>query len=464
MAIEEVKQIIANSKFNPDLKNRLVLLLSRLGKYTVSGLGKEVSRGDSLIIADYLVSLWENLANLLDGLKNSNGNSVENLLKLLVNSKAKSNGEDELYVLNLALDVRALAYSRRVLTSEQYQQLLDYEIWLFWQLPKDEVLSLLQNHILYLAQKLNLSLDTQAAVYTNDWDYAVGFPQIFSTALLQNKEILGKVPTMTVGFWIQKCVNFSTNSRHQMTTFEVANFLFKEPLVQKLTQPEKKILSEILNLYAWFLNPIIDVDRIVEYKSKKIANEADEAGQQQYFNKQKFELAKNVLQTNQVKQPSIPPVPPRPPKPASISAEPAKAAPSAAQASSGENLGNQKPRFDRGSLAGSNREREPDLSSMGMIAQDKAFVEEPREAANVQDVLGQRQRFPQADKSSQVESSEFKEQKAAPPAPGLSFAKPGLGDAVDIKALEEAARKKRAEEEAKVNQKLEELKKRLGQQ
>src|SRR5258708_4278563 len=109
MTIEEVKQIIADSKFDPGLKQRLALLLPSLGKFTLSGLGKEVSRGDSLVIGEYLVTLWQNFGNLLDALKQKNEDGVVNLSKFLDENLHKSNTDDKLYMLSFVMDARAMA-------------------------------------------------------------------------------------------------------------------------------------------------------------------------------------------------------------------------------------------------------------------------------------------------------------------------------------------------------------------
>ena len=263
MTTEDVKQIITNSRFNPSLKQRLVLLLPRLGKYTLTGLGKEVSRGDSLIIADYLVSLWENFANLLDELKNKDGNAVDNFDKFLTENFSVFNGEDEFYVLNFVLDARSLAYNGQAkLTQMQYTRLLDFEIELFWYLPKEELLFLFRNSILYLSQKIKLLEYTQAAVYKNDLDYKKDFSRIFSEVLLQNEE---KFDLKTVGEWVKSYLKFSASAVFRTDVVQVAAFLTKDADVQKLNNANKNILSEILKLYVWFLAPEIKVDAVIDY-------------------------------------------------------------------------------------------------------------------------------------------------------------------------------------------------------
>ncbi|MBI3232417.1 MAG: hypothetical protein HYZ51_05090 [Candidatus Doudnabacteria bacterium] len=280
MTIEEVKQIITNSRFEAGLKQRLFLALSRLGKYTLSGLGKEVSRGDSLVIADYLVSLWESFANLLEGLKNKDTNAVKSLAKFLVGNLSKFNGEDELYFLYFVLDLRALAYKDPLnLTTEQYRQLLDFEIKLFWDLPKEEIIFLLQNHLLFLESRVNLLMHMQVVTWGNDWDYMDNFSKFFSDLLYQNKEILGVNTPKTVGAWVKEFFNFSSPTFSQTTVVGVAEFLVKDPAVQKLTNVERKTLSEILKLFSWILDPEMNEEEVLLYREQIRTREAEKIEQ-----------------------------------------------------------------------------------------------------------------------------------------------------------------------------------------
>ena len=171
MTIEEVKQVIENSKFEPELKQRLILTLPSLGKYTLVGLGSEVSRGDSLIIADYLVSLWENFARYLEGLKNNNAGYLINLPVFLKKNLNRFNGEDELYCLNFVLDIRPLAggVGGGELTSD-YFNLLEFEIRMIWKLPKEEVLFILENELLFLEKQTNPLQIVKVATWENEWD------------------------------------------------------------------------------------------------------------------------------------------------------------------------------------------------------------------------------------------------------------------------------------------------------
>ena len=268
MTIEEVKQVIENSKFEPELKQRLILTLPSLGKYTLVGLGSEVSRGDSLIIADYLVSLWENFARYLEGLKNNNAGYLINLPVFLKKNLNRFNGEDELYFLNFVLDIRPLAggVGGGVLTSD-YFNLLEFEIRMFWKLPKEEVLFILENELLFLEKQTNPLQIVKVATWENEWDLEKDFSKTFSDSLFQNKEALGG---RVVGDWVQQYFNFSSPSSFRNNVMQVAEYLIKDPKVKKLSENEKRILSEILKLYVWFFKSEMNREEVYDYKEQLI--------------------------------------------------------------------------------------------------------------------------------------------------------------------------------------------------
>lgn len=267
MTLEELKQIITNCKFDSALKQRLDLILPNLGKYTLSGLGKEVSRGDSVLIAESIVLRWENFAKLLSNIKSRGQNSSQNLTDFLNENLNIINGETEFYILNFVFDLRVMASSGQArLTEEQEKQIIDYEILLFWHLPKEEVLFLFRNKIMYLLNKIDLLKDTEVVVYENDWDFDENFNTVLLDALYQNKEILGVNGKKTVGMWIKDFYNFASGSRTSPTAFGIAEFMAKDPVVQKLAKSERENLSEILRLFVWLLDPLIDEAEVRSYK------------------------------------------------------------------------------------------------------------------------------------------------------------------------------------------------------
>ncbi len=314
MTLEEVKEIITNSKFNPDLKQRMVLFLPRLGKNSLESLGKEVSRGDSVIIAEYLTSLWESFANFLDGLKNKDQNALRDLSEFFAKRLSRFNDEDEFYTLGFVLDVRAIGRRAQTqLSAEQNKKLLDFEIRMFWDLPKEEVLYLLRNNILYLLEKINLLEYTRAAIYKNNWDEGDTFNQLFLDALLQNKEMLGSGESKPVGVWIKDFLSFSVPTHSQASTFGVAEFLLRGPSIKELSKIEKEGLAEILNLFVWLTEPIIVVDEVRKFIEKTKEAQSEEVTPSSFQNTQRFTLPPELLNASKpIVKPAAPPLVPAP--------------------------------------------------------------------------------------------------------------------------------------------------------
>jgi|GEM_PF-5917676 len=271
MTVEKVKQIIIASKILLGLKNRLIAILSNLNNYCLTALGLEISRKDSRLIALHLVNLWEKFAQLTNGLKKDDTVAINDFFKLLSEYDELMNDDDRLYLLNLVLDVRVLSSNKRVkLSPKQYEDLLNYEISLFWYLPKEEVIFFLQNELLFLEGKVNLLEYVKVVVWQNDWDFTKDFSQSFSEQVFKNTEILaGK----TVNSWLKDYFDFSSTSSFRKDVVQVAEFLVKNPLVQKLSNSERKTLSEILKLYVWFLEPEISEDDVINFKEQVRVNE-----------------------------------------------------------------------------------------------------------------------------------------------------------------------------------------------
>jgi len=281
LSLEKVKQIITDCQFPPDLKQRLGLILPRLDKYTLAGLGREVSRGDSLPVAAALTELWENFARILDGLKKADPNAIRDFFKLFAETENNQDEDQKLYFLNLALDVRALAGNSRLnFSSGQYQDILEYEISLFWNLPKEEVMFFLQNQLLLLESRVNLLEHIKVIIWQNDWDYSRDFSRTFSDLLFKNNEKLGAAGPKSVGTWVKEYFDFSSTAAFRTDVMEVAEFLVKDPSVQKLADPEKRTLSEILKLYVWLLEPNMNEDEVLSYKEELKEKQAAKAEQE----------------------------------------------------------------------------------------------------------------------------------------------------------------------------------------
>src|SRR6185369_15840962 len=99
------------------------------------------------------------------------------------------------------------------------------------------------------------------------------FSVSFSDVLLKNKEILGVEMKKTVGAWIQAFTNFGNTLLSERSIVNIGEFLVKHPQANKLNDSEKRTLSDILKLFIWLINPIIDEDEVLNYKEHKRTEE-----------------------------------------------------------------------------------------------------------------------------------------------------------------------------------------------
>ncbi len=331
----KVKDIIDSSSYPLDLKDKLVSILPHLEKHTLTGFGKELDMTDSSLVAKLLADKWEEFGVILEGVKRSEQNSFSSFMAKLEQTRKSLKEEDKIHFLYLVLDIRPLMSSgRQSLPSEQLNKILEYEVNLLWYLPKPEVIYLLQNHLLFLESKVDLLRHVQAAVWENDWDYSKDFEKTFSDCIIRNKEILGSKEPHSVFDWVKSYFESGLQKTNQINTMQVAEYLFKNRQVQKLNEREKRTLSQILKLLAWFEDPKLDELEVIKYKEELRNGEAEQLEediislmsrepeekkrQNLDFNSKKqyieVEVAPGLNWGNASPQPvkRLPPVPPRP--------------------------------------------------------------------------------------------------------------------------------------------------------
>ena len=279
--LAQVKTIINKSGFASELKDRLFLILPNLGRNTLTRLGLEIERHDSNLISRTLVNVWENYSKILQELLGKNTLAENNFLTALQNMEVSLNEERKLYFLSLVLDVRVLADSKKLTNVEVfYKDILEYEISMFWFLDKDEVVYILQKHLLLLESRVNLLNHIQVAVWEYGWHFEKDFSNFFSDLLAKNFDFLGAGVKLSVGDWVKKYFDSSSSNVFRTDTVQIAEFLTKNPLVQKLSEGEKQTLSEILKLYVWFLKPSFNEEQILQYKEEVRAHQIKELEKQ----------------------------------------------------------------------------------------------------------------------------------------------------------------------------------------
>ena len=264
--LETVKQTITNSGFSDNLKDRLsTAVLPLLDKQTLTGLDKEISDKDNILVAEKITALWERFGRILSGLKKGEGRAKDDFLKLLAETRSALNEENRVLVLNLVADVRSsISMNRSALFSDtELWDIVEYEISLFRYLPADEISYLLEHYLLEILDRTNLLVEMQIAAVDVGWYEDPGVPKTFMDILLHNRQRLSTKPVVE---WLQEFIKFDAVPPSQKTTLHVAEFLVKDHNVSALTQKDKLTLSEILNLFLWCLKPKIEEEELGTYK------------------------------------------------------------------------------------------------------------------------------------------------------------------------------------------------------
>ncbi len=275
--LNKVKNIINSSSYPLDLKDKLISILPHLEKHTLTGFGKELDTTDSSLVAKLLATKWEEFGVILEGVKRLEQDYFNSFMAKLEQARKSLKEEDKIHFLYLVLDVRPLISSgQQSPPIDQLNKILDYEINLFWHLPKSEVIYLLQNHLLFLESEVDLLRHVQAAVWENDWDYTKDFEKTFSDCILHNKEILGSKEPHSVSDWIKFYFESGLQKTNQINTMQVAEYLFKNRQVQRLSEREKRTLSQVLKLLAWLKDPQLDELEVLKYREGLRNVEAEE--------------------------------------------------------------------------------------------------------------------------------------------------------------------------------------------
>jgi hypothetical protein len=150
----------------------------------------------------------------------------------------------------------------------------------FDHLPDWARLDIFKNRLLALVQKINLVAELQAIYQVEAfWDDGTWIKS-YQQALLTNQEVLGKQQLTldnaqaapTVGNWLR---DFITTLPQQPGgapgVYDQVHYLSGSPLVAGLSDPEKSLLSNVLRVYSWLTDPIVNEVELAAYETAKSA-------------------------------------------------------------------------------------------------------------------------------------------------------------------------------------------------
>ncbi len=216
------------------------------------------------------------LAALVTG--NDSGVAVAATLAQSLNSPEWSFGRD---AIPLYLSVIAIIQTAKLKgDSKLFNALSIFERAQFDHLPQLARLDILNKRLLPSAAQINILAELQAVYSVEEfWDDGT-WSKPYIEALLNNQETLGKeslvlnnasVPP-TVGNWLR---DFVTTLPQQFETavgvYDQVHYLNASPLVTKLTDNDKSLLSNILRLYSWLTDPVVNEAELQAYEAAKAA-------------------------------------------------------------------------------------------------------------------------------------------------------------------------------------------------
>lgn len=277
MDINEVKNVIASSRLKQASKDKLLKVLPLLAPISLTGLGREASRGDAALAEDFIVFLWEKSAQVFQLIKGGEVQPARDLFwKLFEKYVSVVNEEDRAMFLYLVMDIRRLSAGRRFSVSEaEYKKLLDYEVELLTHLPPDELQYFISSHLVMLGERFNLVLIMQMHAIDNLLENDDDFFRNCTTALLGNSSTEDAIQDKTIAQWLKEFSASAQGPASKMNTLSLTDFFVKHPKASRLPPDEKNYLREVCKLYLWFLNPVFNDDEVLEYRAQLEKEKAD---------------------------------------------------------------------------------------------------------------------------------------------------------------------------------------------
>jgi hypothetical protein len=151
------------------------------------------------------------------------------------------------------------------------------------QLPEDEINAIYQGELLFFMDKLKVLDELKLLAYGKDLSDLFLWSGQFLQSLQKNEEKIGikdivtngQVHQPTIGNWI---VDFLTNSPQAAQgepTLAQVDYLHKSINVKNLVDSDRELLTEVLKLYCWCLQPEINEKEIQEYIALKEKDEEE---------------------------------------------------------------------------------------------------------------------------------------------------------------------------------------------
>lgn len=265
--LEQLKGAIASAAISAELKERLLKSFPALGRATLAFIERAVSRRDFPENAEALAQFCAAASGALAELKRGQPQAAAELLK---GSLENPDFEFGRYAVPLAQDVRPF--------TQAYPQLLDallaFEREQLVNLPTPELHAIVRENILSFVRNMDAVTAFKRVYYP--FSDEEGWGEGFVFDLERSEEQLGDQPLEvdgtqqqpTVRAWLRDYAASVGKPILQRTTFDQIQYLKNSPNAGRLSERQRADLLEILKLHQWFYDPVVTEQDVREFEGE----------------------------------------------------------------------------------------------------------------------------------------------------------------------------------------------------
>jgi hypothetical protein len=277
---EILKEKINESAWDSLNKERAFAILPQLGKHSIEFL--YITLGlyyGHLVIGGIL----DTFSMFILGTQNLLSGKSREIIGMLEEAPEVQEWDYGQYFLPLVLDYKQLVRLGKIQDKDFKIALNNFILVFYDQLPEDEINAIYQGELLFFMDKLKVLDELKLLAYGKDLSDLFLWSGQFLQSLQKNEEKIGikdivtngQVHQPTIGNWI---VDFLTNSPQAAQgepTLAQVDYLHKSINVKNLVDSDRELLTEVLKLYCWCLQPEINEKEIQEYIALKEKDEEE---------------------------------------------------------------------------------------------------------------------------------------------------------------------------------------------
>lgn len=271
---EVLKEKINTSDWDSLNKERALAMLPQLGKHAMDFLysNTQLYYGQLVIggILDVFGMFISELENFLSG------NSRE-LLNILVDAPDVQEWDYGQYILPLVLDQRQLVRLGKIKDRDLINALANFVLVFYDQLPEEEINSIYQSELVFFIRHVKVLEELKLFAYRKDITDLPIWASQFLQSIQRNEEKIGLKDIITngqvhqpnIGNWVFDFLTNSPQAAQGEPTLAQVDYLHKSINVKNLVDSDRTLLTEVLKLYCWCLQPELNEKEINEFTAYK---------------------------------------------------------------------------------------------------------------------------------------------------------------------------------------------------